>query len=449
MKNILAFIIIAALVVGVMPMAVFADSLPTLKVEAGVLTDFTTWDYYDFKPSSNPTIKVTHIPLPAPYDTIKANPHTGDITWESTNNSINYIMVLAQVLWDDDYAGTTNPQRMLVELNGSDKSNAYLLTEIDGKTYEVIHQGAFTDGDEKVINNNRLTFFATYAGEYTIEFTIQEEISGKWDTIDHNSITINVVCDRHVFSGDLCIYCGAPMTSGGGKAESTVTIGSGSSSSGSSGGGGGGSGGSAPAATPPPETSGNVSSGGTVNSSAVVSELAEAITGESGSTQAVVRTRNAASITPSTINALANAAQNAGKEAVIHADTVNSSGAVEGRLYVETSKLTGMSGDLLLGVTTTGPTPTARKNLFERFFSNNISVVSFAHQGGFGAKLKVAAKVALPEDIANLRFYSYNAATNAYREVTTVYVIDKNGYLHFITALAGDIIISDGPLTRR
>ena len=53
--------------------------------------------------------------------------------------------------------------------------------------------------------------------------------------------------------------------------------------------------------------------------------------------------------------------------------------------------------------------------------------------------------------IKNLYFYSYDAATNTYRRIEkSSYWIDANGYMHFATEYAGDIIISSkGALERK
>jgi hypothetical protein len=50
----------------------------------------------------------------------------------------------------------------------------------------------------------------------------------------------------------------------------------------------------------------------------------------------------------------------------------------------------------------------------------------------------------------NLYFYSYDKATNIYKRILPgEYRIDANGYVHFTTTQAGDIIISDGPLAKK
>lgn len=223
----------------------------------------------------------------------------------------------------------------------------------------------------------------------------------------------------------------------------TLTKTSGGSGGGSGGGGGGSSSGSTPPAT---GTSPNVDSAGTVNQTAITDEAAAALAGAAPGGTAVVRTQNATSITPATLSALADAAE--GKNIVLHADTM-SGNAVQGRIYVDPAKLADVKEPIKLGVYTESTKTAATTSLFEKFFSNNVATVSFEQQGSLGARLEVAAKVDLTGmDVTKLVLYSYDKATNTYRRIETpAYWVDKNGYLHFTTALAGDIIISEGPLT--
>jgi len=88
---------------------------------------------------------------------------------------------------------------------------------------------------------------------------------------------------------------------------------------------------------------------------------------------------------------------------------------------------------------------------FEKWFKNKLRVVHLEQQGDFGMTAQIAAKVDLEGmDTKNLYFYSYDKAANIYRRIEKpAYWIDKNGYLHFETELAGDIIISEGPLERK
>jgi len=88
---------------------------------------------------------------------------------------------------------------------------------------------------------------------------------------------------------------------------------------------------------------------------------------------------------------------------------------------------------------------------FRRWFTNKLAIVSTGQSDGYGIPVDIAVKVDLAGlDTENLYFYSYDSKTNTYRRVEKpAYWIDKNGYLHFTTELAGDIIISEGVLERK
>ncbi|MCI9363830.1 MAG: hypothetical protein HFG17_06175, partial [Oscillospiraceae bacterium] len=88
---------------------------------------------------------------------------------------------------------------------------------------------------------------------------------------------------------------------------------------------------------------------------------------------------------------------------------------------------------------------------FNRYYSNRLDVVALAQKGSFGIPASVAARLALPNaKAADLHFYSFNAATNTYQEITqTDAFFDVNGYLHFNTELGDYIIISVDTLKRK
>ena len=174
----------------------------------------------------------------------------------------------------------------------------------------------------------------------------------------------------------------------------------------SSGGSGGSGGGTTSPATPTPPTSPNVGADGAVSQSTITGEAATALGAATGTT-ATVRTQGASQINPTTLDALAGAGAQAGRQVVLHADTMTGS-AVQGRLYVEPAKLTGRTEPLKLGVYTEPARTATTTGLFERFFDNNIATISLEQQGSFGASLQIAARVDLSTlDITALVFYSY------------------------------------------
>jgi len=129
-------------------------------------------------------------------------------------------------------------------------------------------------------------------------------------------------------------------------------------------------------------------------------------------------------------------------------DTMNGN-AIQVRLYIDNPAL--INSDMMLSAWVSGKDVDWTRNLFERFFTNSVRVVHFDHSGAWGQSVRVAARVNLADmNIQNLVFYSYDRASNSYRRIANpAYRIDANGFLHFTTSMGGDIIISDGPLTRR
>lgn len=91
------------------------------------------------------------------------------------------------------------------------------------------------------------------------------------------------------------------------------------------------------------------------------------------------------------------------------------------------------------------------KALFKKHFSNPIPIVlSLSQQDDFGQAAEIAVKVSENMDPQELNFYSYDTRTNTYRQIQTPSAwMDKNGYLHFTSSLAMDIVVSKGPLVKK
>ena len=128
-------------------------------------------------------------------------------------------------------------------------------------------------------------------------------------------------------------------------------------------------------------------------------------------------------------------------------DTMGGS-AVQVRVYVKNP--TAITTDLLVSGTVKGAEVQATTTLFEKFFSNTVRTIHMDQTGAWGQSVEIAAKVDLTGmDVTRLMIYSYDKTTNAYRRIEKpAYWVDTNGYLHFTTQYAGDIVISEGPLTR-
>lgn len=162
--------------------------------------------------------------------------------------------------------------------------------------------------------------------------------------------------------------------------------------------------------------------------------------------KAIVTFKNAGEITLSTMNAMVNAAD--GTELKINADSMNSDGnGVDVRLSFNPASAT---KNLNLSASTYNARAQTAKNTFQRFFSNDVTVVSMAQQGSFGMEVTIAVKISPNMNTSNLVFYAYNKETNNYSRIPhTQYRIDKNGFVHFNTTIAGDIVISDGLLQKK
>jgi len=165
-----------------------------------------------------------------------------------------------------------------------------------------------------------------------------------------------------------------------------------------------------------------------------------------GSGAATVRLKNASDVS---LNAMRAMVKEAGDMPVkLNADSMTDDGkAVDVRITVDPGKAT---KDVNLSASTISARAKNTETFFEKYYNNNVSVVSLAQQDGFGMSVEIAAKIDSGLNTQTLLFYSYDKVTNTYKQIVAPgYWIDKNGYLHFTTELAGEIIISDGVLERK
>ncbi|GHU80831.1 hypothetical protein FACS1894191_6930 [Clostridia bacterium] len=129
-----------------------------------------------------------------------------------------------------------------------------------------------------------------------------------------------------------------------------------------------------------------------------------------------------------------------------HDNLVN--GKIDVRITATTSAKDNYTGS------TVSASAKAVRGKFDKFYSNVVMDIILGQKGSFSAPVHIAAKldpkIAAKIDPTTLYFYSYDSATNTYRQIKDPNCwVDKNGYLHFDTELAGDIIISNGPLARK
>ncbi|MFV0399927.1 MAG: InlB B-repeat-containing protein [Oscillospiraceae bacterium] len=157
-----------------------------------------------------------------------------------------------------------------------------------------------------------------------------------------------------------------------------------------------------------------------------------------------VKVSNRESVELSVLQAIQQQAAKAATPLTLHFDTVQG-GKVVSRISLNPAE---SSKNLNLLVSTDSVQAKKVQNIFSKWFSNQMFVISCSQQNGFGQTVDLA--VPLPEGFATnqLNFYSYDSAANKYQRISPAYHVDKNGYLHIITDVAGDIVVSQGPLVK-
>lgn len=163
---------------------------------------------------------------------------------------------------------------------------------------------------------------------------------------------------------------------------------------------------------------------------------------------AKVNTKNATAISSETLGALAKAAGS--KNLTLTADTLDSNGKMQARLYLNPKQLTNWQGDYKLGVVNQGSHVDNTRKFFEKWYKNKMVAIYIEQTGDLGASTHIAAKVNLKDfNTDDLVFYTYNAKTNNKSIIKSPnYSIDDAGFLHFYTTVGGDILISEKALTK-
>lgn len=185
---------------------------------------------------------------------------------------------------------------------------------------------------------------------------------------------------------------------------------------------------------------------GPVNTETAVNLTREAlkVAGQAGNTSAVVKFRNVGAMTLATARAIGEAAGTTPVK--IYADSTLGDGTVDVRLTLSPAQMT---KDIDLSASTVSERAKSTKALFGKWFKNRLQVISFTQQGSFGMPVEIAVKPDKELDQKSLYFYHYDKETNSYKQIPAPnYWMDENGYLHFTTSLAGDVIITDAPLQK-
>jgi hypothetical protein len=124
-------------------------------------------------------------------------------------------------------------------------------------------------------------------------------------------------------------------------------------------------------------------------------------------------------------------------------------GIVEVRAYFDDPSL--FTKDSYVSGWVSGTAVTSIRGTFGKWFKNQIRTIHFDQAGRWEKPIQVAARVDLAGmDTKRLAFYAYDPKTNTYKRIETPeYWIDANGYLHFTTEYAGEIIIAEGELEKK
>jgi|GEM_PF-732866 len=206
---------------------------------------------------------------------------------------------------------------------------------------------------------------------------------------------------------------------------------------------------SSKSANTPDKSAAPAATSGTTISSEFVAALSNA---NAGGTVVTATVRNIQAISPASAAEMVKWASARGKTAKLTANTTVTEGtAVQGQLSLNPASFTGMTADLKLGVYTESAKTAPIVEKVGKWYSNTVAVVKMDHVGTLPASVSIAAKVDLSGlNTASLVFYAYNGSANSISQIKSpACTIDKNGYLHFKTAQAGDIIISDRVLVKR
>ena len=166
-----------------------------------------------------------------------------------------------------------------------------------------------------------------------------------------------------------------------------------------------------------------------------------------GLTGTTVNVRDVGDVPVSAFRAAAEAAADAGITLNIQAYSVNANNMVDVRITLNPAEST-------KGINLSGSTlhhrAVSTRELFEMHYTNNLMVIALSQPDDFGQTVRIAARLIPGLGIRDLHFYSYDMHTNMFRQIYYAdYHVDSNGFVHFNTVLAGDIVISDGALSFR
>ena len=207
--------------------------------------------------------------------------------------------------------------------------------------------------------------------------------------------------------------------------------------------------------TPANAPSANVGSNGAVSAAKISGDAKKAVSNAKNG-KANVNVTNAKTVGTAALNNMAKAAAKEDVALTMTAKTTDKNGVVVASLKFDATKAAEAvakagTKEVKLGVELNTKNTKNVTSLFKKWFKNkNITVVKMAQKGEFGFTVEAAVKVDLKNfNKNNLKFYSYNAATNTYKEIETKYTIDAKGLVHFNTTVGNYIIITDAPIASK
>jgi hypothetical protein len=175
--------------------------------------------------------------------------------------------------------------------------------------------------------------------------------------------------------------------------------------------------------------------------SALVAEAAKP------SKAAKVTVRGAAQVSAEALRAAAKAAADAGAKATVNFDTMSGT-SVSGRVTLDPAIAAEMTGDIKLGVASTGAEIEAAAKKVKEVYKNRTVTVK-AEQAAWGGAVRYAVKSGLRYVRArDLALYSLNPDTGKCTAIAgdANFATDINGYVRFTTAKGGWLVLSDGEL---
>ncbi len=218
---------------------------------------------------------------------------------------------------------------------------------------------------------------------------------------------------------------------------------------------GGGSSSSNEDNTPANAPSANVGSNGAVSAAKISGDAKKAVSNAKNG-KANVNVTNAKTVSTAALNNMAKAAAKEDVALTMTAKTTDKNGVVVASLKFDATKAAEAvakagTKEVKLGVELNTKNTKNVTSLFKKWFKNkNMVTVKMAQKGEFGFTVEAAVKVDLKNfNKNNLKFYSYDAATNTYKEIETKYTIDSKGLVHFNTTVGNYIIITDAPIASK